>query len=230
MRLSKSPRQTLLGLRCYPIRSVIDVGANVGQFARYVHTVFPQARIYCFEPLPAAFRELAAWAGGQTGTVVRTFNVALGDSKGTASMFHHTDFTPSSSLLPTTGRNTELYPFTERQEQISVLQTTLDDAIATLGEPLIDDVLVKLDVQGYEDRVIKGGWATLARARACIAEVNIEALYEGQTSFSDLLLALAKLGFRYSGNLDQEYGDDGRVIFFDTVFTRPLARSRCPSE
>jgi hypothetical protein len=99
-----------------------------------------------------------------------------------------------------------------------------------LPEPLIDDVLVKLDVQGYEDRVIKGGCATLARARACIVEANIEALYEGQARFPDLLLAMGELGFRYSGNLDQTYDDDGQVVYFDAVFTRLPGRAPNSSE
>jgi len=58
VRVEKSPRISLLGLRNIPIRTAIDVGANTGQFARMIENVFPESKIYSFEPLPEAYKEL----------------------------------------------------------------------------------------------------------------------------------------------------------------------------
>lgn len=62
VRKSKSLKFTLLGLHNLHIRTVIDVGANEGQFAKMILGKFPDAHIYCFEPLPDPFYKLRKWA------------------------------------------------------------------------------------------------------------------------------------------------------------------------
>ena len=64
IRLKNSPKHTLLGLRNLPINSIIDVGANKGQFAKYISAFFPKAHLYSFEPLPEPYEELNRWAEG----------------------------------------------------------------------------------------------------------------------------------------------------------------------
>lgn len=214
-----SPCLTLLGLRTMPIKTVIDVGANTGQFARKISGFFPNAKLYCFEPLPEPFNALSAWAKTQQGRVV-PFNLAIGEKAGEAEMFLHEEHTPSSSLLATTKLTEQYYPFTKGQKRIPVKQTTLDAAFNEVRAELSSELLIKLDVQGYEDRVIAGGCNTFAKASACILEVSLDTLYEGQADFKELLMKLDRLGFRYVGNLDQAYGEDGHCIYLDAVFLK----------
>ncbi|SNQ60938.1 FkbM family methyltransferase [Candidatus Methanoperedens nitratireducens] len=217
--LSDNPKYTLLGLRHLPICSVIDVGANEGQFARMISEVFPKANIYCFEPLLDPFKKLSKWAEFQSGRV-NVSNIAIGDSEGDMQMFYHSEHSPSSSLLKSTEICKELYPFIQKQTPISVKLATLDKLMGNLSEPPIPDILIKLDVQGYEDRVIRGGAETFRRARACILEVNIGSLYENQASFKDILLSLDYLGYHYTGNIEQTYDNDGHVVFIDALFLK----------
>ena len=135
-------------------------------------------------------------------------------------MLQHTEHSPSSSILKTTEVCETLYPFTKTQRSIIVKQTTLDKAVETLNIPLEPEILIKLDVQGYEDRVIKGGKKTFEMARACILEVCLDELYEGQASFKEIINLLYDFGFRYVGNLEQSYADDGHVVFIDAVFVK----------
>ncbi len=114
VRLSHAPRHTLLGIRSWPIRTVIDVGANTGQFARYIRGMFPEARLYCFEPLPGPYLELRSWAEQCGQNAVITFNTALGDREGTTEMLFHVDHRPASSILPSTDLCVESYPLTGR--------------------------------------------------------------------------------------------------------------------
>jgi FkbM family methyltransferase len=211
---------SFLGLKYLPIKTIFDVGANEGQFARKVSKLFPNACIYCFEPLPGPFKKLNRWAEKQKGRV-KVFNTALGDSsKESVEMFSHSEHSPSSSILKTTETCKTLYPVTEKQNTISVKLTMLDEWAANLSEPLTSDILIKLDVQGYEDRVIKGGVATFRRARACILEVCLDKMYEKQANFKDILFLLYELGFHYIGNLNQVYADDGHVVYVDAVFVK----------
>ncbi len=214
-RLERNPKRSLLGLRSLDIRTIVDVGANTGQFATSFLDVFPRARILSFEPIPAAFRELSALAKREPRLTV--YNLAVGDAEGQVQMVEHVDNTVSSSLLKTTATSVEIWPAQARQRTVAVEMTTLDKAIGRALEP---EVLVKLDVQGYEDRVIRGGEATFSLAAAAIVEVNLDSLYEGQATFADIVAGLGKAGLQYAGSLDQNVFSDGHVIFFDAVFLR----------
>jgi FkbM family methyltransferase len=219
IRRQNSPNMTLLGLRHLPFKTIVDVGANVGQFARKITSFFPEAKLYCFEPLPEPFEALCSWADTQMGRVI-PLRFALGDKNGKTEFFFHEDHTPSSSFLNTTQLNEKIYPFTKKKKRIFVTQTTLDDVFVNLGFELFNDLLIKIDVQGFEDRVIAGGSKIFSRASACILEVTIDSLYESQAKFKDLVVMLDNLGYHYAGNMDQKYGDNGHCIFLDAVFLK----------
>ncbi len=78
--------------------------------------------------------------------------------------------------------------------------------------------------QAYEDRVLKGGIEILKKASACILEVSLDSLYEGQADFYQLTSFLSEMNYIYAGNLDQIYGQDGRVIFFDALYIKKDAK------
>lgn len=219
IRLNKSPRKTLLGMSGFNFRTIIDVGANKGQFAREISKFFPKAQLYCFEPLEEPFRILSKWAMTQGGRVI-CFNTALGESSGEISMHQHDEHSPSSSVLASTETCHELYPQTRAEHLAAIQMITMDEA---LGDSLKDasaDVLLKLDVQGFEDRVLRGGKRSLLYCRAVILEVCIEPLYESQADFRTITELLYECGFKYVGNLDQAFAQDGRVLFLDAVFLR----------
>lgn len=218
-RWSKSPEMTMLGLRSLPMKTILDIGANEGQFARKFAVHFPAARLCCFEPLPEAFAKLAAWAEDDAGRI-QVFNVALGECEGIVEMFKHKEHTVFSSLLRSTQLSEQYYPSSRIQEATKVRLLTLDKAVAEFSIQLIDPILIKLDVQGYEDRVIQGGSAVFQKADACIVEVCLDTLYESQPTFLSLATVLSELGFYYSGNLEQACAADGHVIFLDAVFRR----------
>lgn len=218
-RLTTNPRYTFLGLRNAGIHTVIDVGANIGQFAKYIRSMLPEARVVCFEPLPAPFQELSAWANKQKGRV-SVHNVALGEKDGLVEMFQHSDFSPSSSLLHSTPVSHSYYPFTKRETPVEVRLASLDNVLDHFEITLEPGILIKLDAQGYEDRVIRGARRTFAKASACISEIDFDTLYAGQCTFSEVWRLLDDLGYRYAGNFDQTYAIDGHVIFADALFIR----------
>lgn len=132
----------------------------------------------------------------------------------------HKEHSPSSSFLKTTNTCEAIYPFTKEQEPVQVKISTLDKCIKDFDITLEPEILIKLDVQGYEDRVIRGGMETFKKAKACILEVCLDTLYEGQADFRMLNDMLYNLGFHYAGNLNQFYSDDGHVIFVDELFLK----------
>ena len=77
-----------------------------------------------------------------------------------------------------------------------------------------------MDVQGYEDRVLRGGMGFLKHVDAVIAEYSVAPLYEQQASFISICQELASAGLVYAGNFDQVYDSNGEVLFLDAVFVR----------
>ena len=213
----RTPAHHFLGLPSRGIRTVLDVGANIGQFAQKALAVFPDARFLCFEPLPTAYGTLATWAAGEPR--VTTFNLALGEADGELTFHEHADHPTSSSALRTTAGHATLAPDTVRQRETRVPVRRLD---AVLAEPGLSagPLLLKLDVQGYEAHVLRGALDTLRRADSVITEVCLDPLYDGQATFRDLYDLCTAAGLTYAGNLDQHYGPDGHVAFFDAVFVR----------
>ncbi len=108
------------------INTVLDIGANVGQFAKLIHKVLPTAMIYSFEPLGECYEELKKRMQKVDG--FRAFNTALGDTNGDLE-FHRNEYSPSSSALPMSDLHIQNYPFTAEEQLTKVKSAKLDDMI-----------------------------------------------------------------------------------------------------
>lgn len=208
----------LCGLRNIPFRTIIDAGANRGQSAQWMLRNFPHATIHSFEPVPDTFAYLARMA--MDNPRHRAINAALGIEAGTVAIHVHQDHDPSSSLLPVTETCKILFPFVSRQQHVNINVTTLDAYVDGLPEPPIDPILIKLDVQGYEARVIQGGGTLFNRAAAVLCEISLAPLYEGQPDFHDIDMLLRRHGLRFAGCAEQYLDKDGKVLFLDAVYLR----------
>lgn len=202
--------------KAFAFDTVVDVGANTGQFVHLATSLFPGAQVFAFEPQADVYRVLER--GVAALARVHCFNAACGDRDGT-DVFFQNDFSPASSLLPLAATHRAAFPFATAVREERVHVTRLDDALAPYGP--LGRTLVKLDVQGSEDRVIAGGRKTIGAASVVIAEVSFVALYQGQPLFEDILASLAASGFRFAGYLDQlVHPQTGQPLQADAVFVR----------
>ncbi len=196
------------------IRTVYDVGANRGQFARAAALCFPGAAIHAFEPLEVCQESLRAVAEKHPAIKVR--RMALGDSSGTVEMYEN-DYAPTSSLLPAEDRLREIWPGTANTRKISAPLETLDNVAEAEGGP----AFLKLDVQGFEAHVLRGAERTLRSTAVVMTEVLFEKLYQGQTDLLTLANILAEHGFRFLEFADEtRLPPQGRLAYADAVFVR----------
>lgn len=151
---------------------------------------------------------------------ITAYNVALGETEYTVTQQYHKNSHPSSSFLDTTILCRTLYPLTEKKKCIQVTQTTLDRWMKEFTPNIKPEGFVKRDVQGYEDRVIKGGKSLFPKAKVCLLEINLVSLYQDQTSFKELFYLLDELGYSYAGNFNQVHDIDGRAFYIDALFIR----------
>lgn len=203
-------------LRDAGIRTVLDIGANTGQFSRTIHALFPEATVYAFEPQEDCVSELeASFQGNPRLHAIRT---AVGDEDGELT-FHSNAFSQSSSALQMTELHKEAFPWARDSEEIRVPVHRLDTLASDLD--LVGPILVKIDVQGYEDRVLRGGEQTVRQADIVLIETAFEQLYEGEATFPVVYELMSAFGFRYAGNLDQvDNPATGRPLYADALFLR----------
>ncbi len=201
-------------LRNMGINSVIDVGANNGNFVRLINTVLPEASIYTFEPLMNTYEELIKMTAHIKK--VKYFNHALGDTDG-ETIIYHNEFSPSSSMLKVKDAHTEAFPYAKNVTREKIVIKKLDSIIDELA--LIPKILLKIDVQGFELTVLRGALRALPIFDIIILETSFVELYEGQPLFDDIYKYLTKHGFQFIGNLEQlSNPSNGQILQADSIF------------
>jgi len=196
------------------LQTVLDIGANTGQFAEHIRQYLPAATIHSFEPLPAACATLRHRFRGDARMIAHP--LALGDVCGGATLFE-SETSSSSSLLPMTDRFLQTFPRLTRVAEHTVKLLTLDAWAA--DQTLAKNILVKMDVQGLEDKVIRGGLRTIRNARLMIVEVSFTQLYCGQCLFDDVYDLLRPAGFRCVGMINHNWDPrSGALLQADAIF------------
>ena len=212
----RPPYEPFEWLRDWNSRTVLDVGGNVGQFAVQIHRTLPEARVYSFEPLGDCCDQLRKVMAGVSQ--FQAFDFALGDATG-RTQIHRSDAPESSSLLPMGQLHKRAFPYTAQTHVETIEIRRLDDIAADLQ--IEDNVLIKVDVQGAEDKVISGGRQMFARAAALIMETTFVPLYEGQVLFDAIYDRLRPMGFTYMGTEHIiRNPHTGRVLQCDSLFLR----------
>jgi FkbM family methyltransferase len=202
--------------RLPPMDLVVDVGANVGQFALVARHLWPRAQILSFEPLPQAAAQLRAVFAGDPRFECRP--LALTDHTGTEA-FHVTSHDDSSSLLPVAERQVEEFA-TDGVAVLEVETARLDDAVPAADLPA-GPILLKLDTQGTELDVLRGGTAVLARTSHVVVEVSFVELYQGQADAADITRFLVEHGFDLQAAYDVKTSRrTGEPLQADLVFAR----------
>jgi FkbM family methyltransferase len=198
--------------------TILDIGSNTGQFALALNAVLPKAKIYSFEPIPECFEGLQKSIQGISN--MQAFNVGVGNSSGNLS-FERSKNSLSSSFRKMTDVHKLAFPNTSENETITVAIEKLDSIAEKLE--ILDPLLAKIDVQGFEDQVLKGGSKTVQRAKMVIIETSFLRLYEDQPLFGDIYTTLQNLGFIYVGALESLCDPiTGRVLQEDSIFLKQL--------
>jgi FkbM family methyltransferase len=180
---------------------IIDIGANSGEFALLARAVFPSAKIVSFEPQADAFATLNKVM--RKDPHFQSYQVALGETEGTAIM-HIADFSPSSSFMVASAGSVP--------QEIAIRQLdTFEDLIETNH-----CTIVKMDVEGYELAILKGGKKFIGKTDYIYIECRTTELIG--CSFSEIYDFLIGLGWEYRGAYDSVFSGNGKLQYFDALF------------
>ena len=196
-------------------RTVIDIGANRGQFAVVARRVWPRVSILAFEPIDDARQVMETVFFNDP--LFRAYPVALGSREGTA-VLHLSRHEPASSLLPIGPQQAHAFPGTEAAGVRVVPIHRLDRILQ--GQNLEKPVLCKIDVQGTEKEVLEGMGTVSEQIDILLIEASFVEFYVGQSLFSDLLPWLGCHEFGLDGLYDAVTDDRGNVTQCNCLLRR----------
>lgn len=198
--------------------TVLDIGANKGQFSLATRVMAPNAMIHAFEPLPQAADVFERVFFGDP--LVSLHRVAIG-SRSEISVFHVADREDSSSLLEI-GAGQESAFGVAAASAIEVQVEPLGKCLSLID--LSRPVLMKIDVQGFELEVLRG-IGDLSQIDLIYVELSFIELYLGQPLFDDVSEFLAGHGFKLRGAFNQVLVDGFGPTQLDALFvSEPWAR------
>ena len=131
----------------------VDIGCHLGDVLEPMLRFAPNGMCFAFEPLPKLFEHLQSRFG--TDGRIKLFNVALSDIDGSETFQHVVDAPAYSGF-----RSTEAGREKGTMQTLNVKTARLDEMLAGVH---VD--LVKIDVEGAEFQVLRGGLETIRRCK-----------------------------------------------------------------
>lgn len=205
----------LLILRGLGCGYIVDVGANRGQFALVAREALPKARIHSFEPLTEPGQTFKRVFAKDPCVTFHPF--AVGKEK-KCSTIHITKDDDSSSMLPVTELQSDLFPGAVETRTCQVMVYPLSQVIEPVSIP--PDSLLKIDVQGYELDVLQGCEDLLQRFSHLYIECSFVELYKGQALAYQIITWLEERNFFLRSVHNLYYGRDGMAIQGDFLFSK----------
>ena len=172
--------------------TILDIGAHRGESIDFFKEIFPNSSIYSFEPDPDNFKELKRKHKDTNN--VSLFNSAISDRDCTLE-YYKQSLSHLGGCLEIDNHSLDSigYAKTADNNMIQVAGRRLDSILKETAVDRID--LLKIDVQGYELNVLKGGPETLSRTQAIIVEIGFFDFYKNSSTLADVVQELNQIGF-----------------------------------
>lgn len=194
--------------------TLVDVGANKGDFIAAVLKLVQPKEVIAIEPLPECHDSLQKILHSTQNA--QLIPAVAGSQPGEVKIHRTKDSKMSSVLKPLDGIQTsyETGAFTVYSE-CCVPVVVLDDVVppsSTVG-------LLKIDVQGYEMEVLRGAVRTLSHTLAVQIEINYAPHYIGAVTFEEVHDFLYGVGFSLYG-MSAPYFGKHQPLWADAVYVR----------
>jgi FkbM family methyltransferase len=201
----------------YDIDTLLDVGANAGQFAMEMRKAGYKNKIISFEPIKKVFDQLLE--NSKNDPLWSAENYALGDQDKTETI-NISGHSLSSSILDMLPKHIEFAPnsaYTSKEEiKVKRLDTVFDNFYSKNKK-----IMLKIDTQGYEKRVIDGAVDSLKHIKLLQLEMSITRLYEDEMLINEMMNYILDRKFRLisleNGISDPETGE---LLQVDCIFAR----------
>jgi FkbM family methyltransferase len=197
------------------IDTIIDIGSNEGQFIKKINEIIPNRKIIAFEPIKVVFDKLV---DNTKHLNITAYNMGLSDADAISEINVSNNFV-SSSVLDMENIHKKVYPESQYVRKETIQLKRADDVIKIENKK--GNILMKIDVQGFENKVLAGAPNLIEMVDAVIIEFSFEPIYKDQWLFDDTYRFFTAKGFRFIGLADQAINDViGVPLFGDAIFVR----------
>ena len=173
------------------INLVLDIGANSGDWSINLRNWGYKGKILSFEPLAKAFNLLNERSSKDLKW--ESFNLAIGEGKYT-SKINISNNSVSSSLSQILSNHIDAESSSEIIGSQLIEVTSLDEFENRWFEHS-DSIFMKVDVQGFEKKVLNGAQNVLSKIKLIQLELSFNPLYSDDTCFNDMVEFLKQKGF-----------------------------------
>ena len=173
---------------------LIDVGSNKGQFAILFQYFFPYAKIISFEPQ----KEFLKIQKKILVKNIKFYSICLGN-KNENGYLNVTKKKDSSSLLKPNILKDSIYKVIKT---IKIKIRRLDDVLKIQNK---DNILIKLDVQGFEKKVLQGSILNLKKIKYILIELSSSEIYKNQHTEKNVVNFLKKRNFKIKKKINKNY-------------------------
>tara|TARA_Y100001937_G_scaffold120706_1_gene178334 strand:+ start:3766 stop:4416 length:651 start_codon:yes stop_codon:yes gene_type:complete len=191
-------------------KSILDIGAHTGQFHGWSKRVWPDVGVFMIEanPLHKDTLNKLAMVNGDSSLIA-----ALGDEVREVTFYTRSD-------KPQTEGNSyykehNYWDIPQLVQESKVILKRLDDIFE--DDAVFD--LIKVDTQGSELDILKGGKNLVSRASAIILEVSYIEYNEGAPSQQETLDYMKEIGFTEKMSIGEHYNGE-EIVQKDLLFLR----------
>jgi len=202
-------------LRTHNIDTVLDVGANIGQYGSELRNIGFKGTILSFEPTSEAFAKLKKNA--QKDANWKVYNFSLGAFDGETEI-NISKNSVSSSILNNLPQLTESAPEAKFISKETIKVKKIDTIFQELGLTN-KQIYLKIDTQGYENMVIEGAKESLPLIKGIQIEMALIPTYENAITFDEMITKLKQNNY-ITTSIESGYYDKktGKLLEVDGIF------------
>lgn len=202
-------------IKYFEINKILDIWANIGQYAQSMREQGFRGEIISFEPLCNAFEYLKSQA--EKDSKWKVHNMAIGNRDWTA-LINVAKNSQSSSILEMLPLHIKVAPDSVFIGTENIVMRKLDTIIDEFYDDG-DNILLKIDAQWYEKNILDGAVRAIKNIRWIQLEMSMAPLYKWETLFEDMIKYVQSKNFiLYS--LEYTYSDaqTGQLLQVDGTF------------
>ena len=203
--------------------TIFDVGANKGQSVSFFKNLYPNSKVVAFEPSEKSFKSLAIFVKDNSYKDVSVFQIGIGDFHGKLDFFESCLDETSTFVLP---NEDSKYFMTKRRllfqkkqdsfHTVTAMITTLDRFIEEKQIYFVD--VLKIDVEGFELEVLKGGRDALMKGKIRIIQLERHANDMRDDRHPIIHELLINSGYRQIQEFKHPFGE-----FYETLYQRGVS-------
>ncbi|MBL4617408.1 MAG: FkbM family methyltransferase [Robiginitomaculum sp.] len=200
------------------INSVLDIGANQGQFAKSLRKRGYAGEIHSFEPVADSFKVLQQYSSSDANWYV--YNIALGDECAFKDI-HVSKASDLSSFLPASNFGSKRFASMAETHTETVEISTVDMFLSENDELFKDKkIFLKMDTQGFDVRVFNGARDSWPAIAGLLSELSFQKIYKGIPTYLEALSVYEQAGYKITGLFPIVRNNDLTLVEMDCVMIK----------